>query len=152
MKIQFSILILVILAAQSGLAQSGRNKQPLPSPSPSPAEQLTTPTVTPPSNQPPLTQTSPKPAQVNPSPMPTPPTPNFHPNAFIIGGRAIVTGGKSYGGDDVGDVMNQIKFMFDLEHAPAKIGKGGKLTRTQAIARAKQESDSYVLYMEIQET
>ena len=84
--------------------------------------------------------------------MPTPPTPNFHPKAFIIGGRAIVTGGKSYGGDDVGYVMNQIKFMFDLEHAPAKIGKGGKLTRTQAIARAKQESDSYVLYMEIQET
>jgi hypothetical protein len=132
----FVFVSIVFATTQPGAAQSGRRKAPAPLPSPSPAH---------------ATQTN---AQTNRAdPLPTPPQPpSFHPKAFIITGKTKTEGFKSYGGDDVGDVADEIKFMFDFQHFPARIVKGGKMTREQAIARAKQEIDSYVLWMEINES
>jgi hypothetical protein len=128
------ILVAVLAAAQIYVAQSGRRKTPAPSPSPSPATPTPTGTT---SNKP-----SPTPAQTGTA---------FHPKAFIVTGKTKLEGGTSYGSDDVGDVRDEIKFMFEFLKLPAQILKGGKMTREQAIARAKQETGNYVVWMEIKE-
>jgi hypothetical protein len=129
------VLCAVVVATTLGVAaQSGRRKTPLPSPSPS-------------------TETQ-KSAENTDQPKSSPTNiakPTFHPAAFIIGGKMITKGGKSYWSDDVGDVREEIKFMFEFLKLPAKIVKGGKMTRDEAAARAKQETDSYVVWMEINE-
>jgi hypothetical protein len=142
MKVHFPILVLVIFAPHFGVAQSGRNKNPPPSASPSPEVQTPNPTPSP----------SPVPKPTQAEPLPTPAAQKFHPSALIITGRLITEGGKSYWSNDPGYVADEIKFLWDLERLPAKIVKGGKTTRTKAVARAKSETDSYVLYMEIHET
>jgi hypothetical protein len=146
----FIFIVVVFATAQLGSAQSGRLKTVPPAqlPSPPPGQVNQTPTQT--NTQ--ATAASSAPAQAKASPSPTPTGPRFHPSGFIITGRLITHGGKSYWSDEVKDVANEIKWLWDLERVPAKITKVGKTTRTQAIARAKQETDSYVLYMEIHET
>ena len=135
----FVFVSIVFATGQPGAAQSGRHKTPAPMPSPSPAQTTQTKTQT-------NTQTN------SAQPSPTPPQPpSFHPKAFIVTGKTKTEGFKSYGSDDVRDVADEIKFMFDFQRIPAKIVRGGKMTREQAIARAKQETDSYVLWMEIVE-
>jgi hypothetical protein len=140
MKLQFAILIFILLICEASLAQSGRNKKPAPTPSPS-ADQ--TPTSSPSASP------SPQPAQPEASPTPDPERPKFHPKALIVTGRAIFQSKSWWRSDDVKAVADNIKSMWDLERVPVKIVKGGKLTRIQAVARAKQETDNYVLYMEI---
>jgi hypothetical protein len=100
----------------------------------------------------PATSPFPQAGQPKLSPTPTPERPKFHPSGFIITGRLVTEGGKSYWSDDVGYVVSEIKLMWDLQKVPVKVSKVGKTTRTQAIDRAKRETDSYVLYMEIHET
>lgn len=132
----------IILLAQAVNAQSGRRNTPGPTPTPTPATSVS------PSTSPSSTSAS-TPAPVDSGEKSN--RPKFHPKAFIITGKTITEGFKSYGSDDVGDVAEEIEFMFDFQHFPARIVKGGKMTREQAIARAKQETDSYVLWMEIVE-
>jgi hypothetical protein len=88
---------------------------------------------------------------VKPSSTPALPRPAFHPKAFIITGKTITEGAKSYGSDDFRDVADAIKFMFELQRMPAKILKGSKMTREQAVFLAKQQTDSYVLWMQVNE-
>ena len=52
----------------------------------------------------------------------------------------------------MGEVRDEMKFMFDFLKLRAQILNGGKMIREQAIARAKQETDNYVVWMEIKET
>ena len=128
----------IILLGQVN-AQSGRRKTPGPTPTPTPVSG--SPSTSPSSTA--ASTTSP----VDSGEKAT--QPKFHPKAFIITGKTKTEGFKSYGGDDVGEVADEIKFMFEFQHFPARVIKGGKMTREQAIARAKQETDSYVLWMEI---
>jgi len=139
MTMRLLVLSVVVAATtQIVVAQSGRRKTPaaMPSPSPSPSSE---------------TQKSAETTDQTKFSPPTTPKTTFHPAAFIISGKTITKGGKSYWSDDVGDVREEIKFMFDFLKLPAKIVKGGKLTRDQAVGRAKQETDSYVVWMEINE-
>ena len=127
-------IAMILLATHAAFPQSGRRKSPPATPSPSPVTQTTTQTTS-----------------AKPSPTPVQPRPSFHPKAFIVTGKTIVKDAHSYGSDDSRDVAEQIKFMFELLRMPAKIVKGGKMTREQAVARAKQETDSYVLWMQVNE-
>lgn|GEM_PF-1777319 len=129
------ILVTVLAAAQIHVAQSGRRKTPAPWPSPSPAMPASTETTS-----------------SNPSPTPAQTLTAFHPKAFIVTGKTKLEGGKSYWSDDVGEVRDEMKFMFDFLKLRAQILNGGKMIREQAIARAKQETDNYVVWMEIKET
>lgn len=136
------VVAALIVSTQIAAAQSGRTRKPEPTPTPSPATSGSLPT---------------SPSSTSASSTATPADsgekttqPKFHPAAFIVTGRTIIHGGKSFWrSDDVKGVADDIRFMWDLERVPAKIVKTGKMTRTQAVARAKQETDSYVLYMEI---
>ncbi|HYX28593.1 MAG TPA: hypothetical protein VE863_08505 [Pyrinomonadaceae bacterium] len=150
MKALIFILIILSVSASAGVAQSGRIKNPPPSPSPSPSPINHSPA--PAATQTPPALPSPKAAAAQPSPSPTPSGPKFHPAAFIITGRLITHEGKSYGGNEVKYVADEIKLMWNLQRAPVKVVRVSKMTRTEAVARAKQETDSYVLYMEIDET
>jgi hypothetical protein len=129
----FAAVVFTVLAVA---AQSGRRKAPPASPSQSPAA----------ANQKPVETTD----QAKSSPANMAKT-AFHPAAFIVTGKTTTKGGKSYWSDDVGQVRDEIKFMFEFLKLPAKIVNGGKMTREQAAARAKQETDGYVLWMEISE-
>lgn len=134
------LCIVVVVTAQLVVAQSGRRKSPAPIPSPAPS----------PANQQPAETTEPA-APTKSSATTAQPRSAFHPAAFIITGKTTVEDAKSYGSDDVHDVTREIKFMFEFQDLPAKIVKGGKMTREKAIARAKQETDSYVLWLDIRE-
>ena len=138
---QFTVVASVMFA-QVIFAQSGRVKKPEPTPSPSPATSGTGATV---SSSTSASTTSQVDADAKTI------LPKFHPAAFIITGKTKTEGGKSYGGDNVRDVADEIKFMFEFQRFPARVIKGGKMTFEQAVARAKQETDSYVLWMEINE-
>src|ERR1043165_5396319 len=117
MKLQFAILIFILLICEASLAQSGRNKKPAPTPSPS-ADQ--TPTSSPSASP------SPQPAQSEASPSPDPERPKFHPKALIVTGRAIFQSKSWWRSDDVKAVADNIKSMWDLERVPVKIVKGGR--------------------------
>jgi hypothetical protein len=132
----------IIFLAQAVNAQSGRRSTPGPTATPVPATSVS-PSTSRSSTSASTTSTVDSGENSN--------RPKFHPKAFIIAGKTKTEGFKSWGGDDVGDVADEIKFMFEFQHFPARIVKGGKMTREQAIARAKQETDSYVLWMEIVE-
>lgn len=134
------VVIVAFAVSMQINAQSGRIKKIEPTPSPA-TSVSSTPTSS--------TSASSTAAPVNSGEKPIRTT--FHPAAFIITGKTITEGYKSYGSDDVRDVADEIKFMFDLQRMPARIVKGGKMTREQAVARAKQQTDSYVLWMEIHE-
>ena len=131
----FVILVTALAAAQICVAQSGRRKTLASAPSPSPSPATPTPAET----------TSSKPSGAPAE------TQAFHPKGFIVTGKTKLEGGKSYWSDDVADVRDEIKFMFEFLKLPAQILKGGRMTREQAIARAKQETDNYVVWMEIKE-
>ena len=137
-----SWVVIVAFAASTQItAQSGRIKKIEPTPSPVTSVSSSTSTSS--------TSASSTSAPVDSGEKTV--RPSFHPTAFIITGKTITKGYKSYGSDDVRDVADEIKFMFDLQRMPARIVKGGKMTRVQAVARAKQETGSYVLWMEISE-
>jgi len=125
------------MLAPVAFAQAGRIKRVVPTPSPSPATSVSS-----------STSTSPTSASSTSAPAARP---TFHPAAFIIAGKTEVKDMKSYGDDDSNDVARGIKFMFEFQRLPAKIVKGGKMTREKAVARAKQETDSYVVWMDVQE-
>lgn len=122
-----------LMLAQVAFAQAGRIKRVPPAPAPSPVSSVSSSAPTSSSASAPTTR------------------PTFHPAAFIITGKTKTEGFKSSGGDDVRDVADEIKFMFDLQRMPARIVKGGKMTRAQAVARAQKETENYVLWMEIDE-
>ncbi len=124
------------MLAQVAFAQAGRIKRVPPTPSPSPVSSASSSTPT----------SSAASSASAPTTRPT-----FHPAAFIITGKTEVKDMKSYGDDDSNDVARGIKFMFEFQRLPAKIVKGGKMTREKAVARAKQETDSYVVWMDLQE-
>src|ERR1043165_8502756 len=128
------LLALIVLAAPSGVTQSGRRKPPAPSASPAPETQ----SVAPADSAQPATGA----AEARP---------NFHPVAIIVCGIANMKDGKSYGSSDVDYVADEIKFMFNLQKMPTKIIKAGKQIREVAVARAKQDTDTYVLWMDIEE-
>lgn len=137
----FLAVVASLTFAQVTFAQSGRTRRLEPPPTSSPATPVS------PSTSPTSTSASSTSAPVDSGEKTA--RPKFHPTAFIIMGKTKTEGFKSYGSDDVQDVAEEIKFMFELQRFPARIVKGGKKTREQAVARAKQETDSYVLWMEI---
>jgi len=96
---------------------------------------------------------------VTPSPSPTPePTSTpvsqesearaVRPVSIIISGSTTSDSG-GYHSSDVSVATDEIVDMFKLFRLPFNTIRGGKITRQQAIERAKNETDAYVLWLQI---
>ena len=126
--------VLCLILPQTTLAQSGRrrNKEDVPTPP--------VPTPTPIPRQAP----TPNPRQAVTHKLP----PGVRPTAIVIGGRLIVDQ-HYYKSNDVAVAIKEAGWQFE-ERTKLKPTKAGtKMTRTQAIERARKEQDAYVLLMEI---
>jgi hypothetical protein len=111
----------ILLLSVSASAQSGRRNAPAaPAPSPTPVA----------------------------SPVVKENNQRIRPKALIIGGSTSTDGGY-YHSSDVSDATEEIIYLFNLFQLPCKTIKGGKMTKQQAIDRAKQETEAYVLWLQI---
>ena len=131
-------LVLSLGLPQAAMGQSGRRKNKedvtLPSSAPPP------PTPTPIPRQAPPTKRQQSPTQRLP--------PGVEPTSIIIGGRLIVDQ-HYYRSNDVAVAIKEASWRFEERTKLIPIKAGTKMTRTQAIERAKKEQDAYVLLLEI---
>ena len=127
-------LILSLGLPHAAMGQSGRrkNKEDVPSPPP--------PTPTPLPRQAPTPTRRQSPTQRLP--------PGVQPTSIVIGGRLIVDQ-HYYRSNDVSWAIKESMRGFRERTKLTPTKAGTKMTRTQAIERAKKEQDAYVLLLEI---
>jgi hypothetical protein len=127
-------LLLSLGFPHAAMGQSGRrrNKEDVPSPPPP------TPTPTPRQTSTPTRRQAP--TQRLP--------PGVVPTSIIIGGRLIVDQ-HYYRSNDVAVAIKEAMQDFRMRTKLTPMKAGTKMTRTQAIERAKKEQDAYVLLLEI---
>lgn len=131
-RIPLSLIAALLCFAQAAQAQSGRRKTPSPAPVPSPAP-ISAPAQT---------------AVTTGASEPTLTGPIVRPSSIIISGKTHSDTGH-YHSQDVRDVSDEIKYLFELFRLPCKPVKGGTMTEQEARDRAKKETDAYVLWLGI---
>ena len=72
----------------------------------------------------------------------------MRPASIIITGSTTSDSG-GYHSSDVSTASEEIIYMLKLFRLPSTPIKGGKMTKQEAIERAKRETDAYVLWLQI---